>query len=354
MSKGADSTQLCTKFGFQDPDRQNHKHNYASSYIVENIEPIVRTIYNPETFLESHDTHYECPCGEWKLGNVTNVTWDSIKIFEWKPEAPICKGSGQYQTTVGFMDLAASAICHIKYDLECICLVQGWKKEKIKYSEAIKIGTKNHPINKCARVYDVKSIRKIEKPLDEIINVYVSHDTAYMLNMCETPSKKMKPKNNNVQEEVTVALAKQLHNRRKINRDENGYFISDYEFNEMITKTPTDDDLVEFNVAYIALKKETHTKSVIVYLPCEVKIAPVGIETIQLQLNFYTQTMQSVLEKWRYYLKTPFLVFTEFDLSEQDVKLLGKSNAVWIRLGEKFNEWYNNIITTSAKPRLVI
>jgi hypothetical protein len=113
MSKGRENTQLHTKFGFYDPDRKNHKHNYASQYIKDNVDTIAKRICDVEEFFI--EKNYDCDCGSWHEGQILDRSIISAHASYWKPEYVLSKGTGQYQTTIGFIDLLLNAKLIIGY-----------------------------------------------------------------------------------------------------------------------------------------------------------------------------------------------------------------------------------------------
>jgi hypothetical protein len=90
----------------------------------------------------------------------------------------------------------------------------------------------------------------------------------------------------------------------------------------------------------------------------------VGIEDIQMQLNLYREYLcidssLQVDEESRddnYHMSSSFLLFTCFDLNATELELLEDSGVVWFKLGEKFDQWYEERIINSgiAQPLLTL
>jgi hypothetical protein len=148
-------------------------------------------------------------------------------------------------------------------------------------------------------------------------------------------------KEKEVSEEISFKKALELY---RIGKLVNSFLDNETNFKMRPLK---DSDIVTIDVYYPKKVQKIHSEKKTCYWPCEVKIAPVGVEDIQCQINFYREYMDE--ERG-----SPFLLFTAFDLTEQDVELLKKINVIWIKLGKDFHDWYDSVKNVKATPYFVL
>jgi hypothetical protein len=103
MSQARQNSQISSKFGFQDPDRKEHKHNYAAKYIHENVENIARVLYDERSHFyprQSLECTEDGSCNQFHEARNLKYRIEDVESTL-QPEHPISKGVGQFKTTIG-------------------------------------------------------------------------------------------------------------------------------------------------------------------------------------------------------------------------------------------------------------
>lgn len=91
---------LLAKLAFADPDKQSPVHDAACRYLAQ--KDVALKLCQASTKLT--DLGYCVNSGQWGSGS----DWHLPDVFEMEKtaiEEPVSKGSGQYKTTIGFMDV---------------------------------------------------------------------------------------------------------------------------------------------------------------------------------------------------------------------------------------------------------
>lgn len=90
---------LLAQLGFADPDKRNSLHDLACQYMSasERAHRVVSLLG-----LEKRDQPFQAACGADEITGIENIR---ISGYEVVFEHPIVKGQGQYQTSIGFIDL---------------------------------------------------------------------------------------------------------------------------------------------------------------------------------------------------------------------------------------------------------
>lgn len=120
---------LLSRLGFKDVDKKNSKHDYAAKYLSQSsvIEHIVSSISHKSHYLKYKCINHgvstnsnKCPMDttskdQCEMHEVSEpeITFDQIITVDTKQEVPLSKGTGQYKTTIGFMD----AVINVAYSV---------------------------------------------------------------------------------------------------------------------------------------------------------------------------------------------------------------------------------------------
>lgn len=170
MSNAKNNCQLSSKFGFQDPDRSNERHQLTALYVENNIDVIMRSIYSkdkgkfsPLGIADYAETiFYNCEvCGNSHDVEVDSAIITRISSYGLKPEAVLSKGEGQYKTSIGFIDF----VVEVKFEMELFFEkpIYTWTKKKILFKEAKKF--RDNTYIKC---HGKKIITTIVKQYDPV------------------------------------------------------------------------------------------------------------------------------------------------------------------------------------------
>jgi hypothetical protein len=98
---------LLARLGFADPDRRDPLHDIACRYLAK------QPVYDRLTEMLATEFPRQDECRADSGFESRFVVDTVIRGFRAKPEVEISKGSGQYRTTVGFVDVLLTAVLDI-------------------------------------------------------------------------------------------------------------------------------------------------------------------------------------------------------------------------------------------------
>lgn len=109
---------LLAKFGFNDQDRKDTQHDLACRYLSEKDQAlkIGKLLFSPPAAGNEVDFYSDT----WRYKAYYKKLWLCLKKS--RVEMPISKGTGQYQTTIGFMD--------VNLHMNCVAEVAGKRCER--------------------------------------------------------------------------------------------------------------------------------------------------------------------------------------------------------------------------------
>ena len=100
---------MLARLGFADPDKKDRRHDLACQYlaqrpVVDKIVPLLGLEQSPQAYERTHDNAQE-----------KGITAKVFSSYETELEYQVSKGSDEYRTTIGFVDLVYYFTLEIRY-----------------------------------------------------------------------------------------------------------------------------------------------------------------------------------------------------------------------------------------------
>lgn len=105
----AHDTTLLARLGFSDPDRRNPLHDAACQYLVQEstVQKLAKILFGDPMVPTGHKS-------KMSDGDALEYarTWSYVR-HSFELEKHICKGRGQYRSTIGFMDVCLNVVLRL-------------------------------------------------------------------------------------------------------------------------------------------------------------------------------------------------------------------------------------------------